>query len=62
MGKNFRETLNQRLQNPEFKSEWDAMEPEYQIIKAMLDDCEVKPPLTDKDAIRALFAKRLGKK
>lgn len=24
--------------------------------------CEVKPPLTDKEAIRALFSKRLGKK
>ena len=37
MGKNFRETLNEQLENPEFKKEWDAFEPEYQIIKAMLD-------------------------
>lgn len=37
MGKNFRETLNEQLKNPEFKKEWDALEPEYQIIKAMLD-------------------------
>jgi len=37
MGKNFRETLNKQLENPEFKKEWDALEPEYQIIKAMLD-------------------------
>lgn len=37
MGKNFRETLNQQLQNPEFKAEWDALEPEFQIIKAMID-------------------------
>lgn len=37
MGKNFRETLNGQLKNPEFKKEWDALEPEYQIIKAMLD-------------------------
>ena len=36
MGKNFRETLNQQLKNPEFKEEWDELEPEYQIIKAML--------------------------
>ena len=36
MGKNFRETLNEQLKNPEFKKEWDALEPEYQIIKAML--------------------------
>ena len=37
MGKNFRETLNEQLKNPEFKKEWDAREPENQIIKAMLD-------------------------
>lgn len=37
MGKNFRETLNEQLKNPAFKKEWDALEPEYQIIKAMLD-------------------------
>ncbi len=37
MGKNFRETLNEQLKNPEFKKEWDALEPEFQIIKAMLD-------------------------
>lgn len=37
MGKNFRETLNEQLENSEFKKEWDALEPEYQIIKAMLD-------------------------
>ena len=37
MGKNFRETLNEQLNNPVFKKEWDALEPEYQIIKAMLD-------------------------
>ncbi len=36
MGKNFRETLNQQLKNPEFKEEWGELEPEYQIIKAML--------------------------
>lgn len=37
MGKNFRETLNEQLKDPEFKKEWDALEPEFQIIKAMLD-------------------------
>ncbi len=36
MGKSFRETLNEQMKNPEFKKEWDALEPEYQIIKAML--------------------------
>ena len=36
MGKNFRETLNEQLRDPEFKSEWDALEPERQIVRAML--------------------------
>ena len=25
------------MKNPEFKAEWDALEPEYQIITAMLN-------------------------
>ncbi len=37
MGKNFRDSLNEQLKDSEFKKEWDALEPEYQIIKAMLD-------------------------
>lgn len=37
MGKNFRETLNQQMGNPEFKKEWDALEPEFDIIKAIVD-------------------------
>ena len=37
MGKNFRETLNQQMQNTEFKAEWEALEPEFQIIKANLN-------------------------
>ena len=37
MGKNFRETLNEQLRDPEFKAEWDALEPERQIIRAMLE-------------------------
>lgn len=37
MGKNFRETLNEQLKDPEFKKEWDAQQPEFQIIRAMID-------------------------
>lgn len=37
MGKNFRETLNQCLQNPDFKQEYDALDPEFQLINAILD-------------------------
>ena len=37
MGKNFKETLNNELENPEFKAEWDALEPQYAIIREMVD-------------------------
>ena len=37
MGKNFRETLNEQIKNPEFRKEWDALEPERQITRAMLE-------------------------
>ena len=37
MGKNFRETLNEQLRDPEFKAEWDSLEPERQIMRAILE-------------------------
>ena len=37
MTKNFRNTLNKELKNPEFKKEWDRLEPEFQIIKSVID-------------------------
>ena len=37
MGKNFRETLNEQLKNEAFKKEYMALEPEFQIIRALLD-------------------------
>ena len=40
MGKNFRETLNERMQDPEFRAEWDAQEPERQIMRAIVEGRE----------------------
>lgn len=40
MGKSFRKTLNEQLGDPEFKKEWDALEPVRQIIRAMLEGRE----------------------
>ena len=37
MGKNFRETLNEQLRDPEFKAEWDTLEPERQIMRAIVE-------------------------
>jgi len=40
MGKNFRETLNEQLNDPEFRAEWEALEPERQIIRAIIEGRE----------------------
>lgn len=37
MEKSFRESLNEQLKDPEFKEEWDALEPEFQVIRAILN-------------------------
>jgi len=33
----FREFLDEQLQDPEFRAEWDALEPEFAIVQAMID-------------------------
>jgi len=33
----FRDFLDKQMQDPEFKKEWDALEPEFAIIQAMID-------------------------
>lgn len=52
MGKNFRETLNERLLDTEFRAEWEALEPEHQIMKAIIDGREEKD-LTQKQLAEA---------
>ena len=37
MSKNFRDTPNEQLQDPEFKGEWDVLEPERQIMRAIIE-------------------------
>ena len=36
MAKSFRTTLDEQLNDPDFKKEYDALEPEYQVIRALL--------------------------
>lgn len=33
----FRNYLQEQLQNPEFEKEWDALEPEFNTIQALID-------------------------
>ena len=40
MSKNFRETLNVQLKDPVFQAEWEALEPERQIIRAIIEGRE----------------------
>ena len=40
MGKNFRETLNEQMKDPEFRAIWEAQEPERQIIRAIIEGRE----------------------
>ena len=37
MPKYAKDTLNELMKDPEFRKEWESMEPEFQIIKAMID-------------------------
>ena len=52
MGKNFRETLNERMQDPQFLAEWEALEPERQIIRAIMEGRE-ENHMTQKDLAEA---------
>ena len=47
MSNKFRDFLNEQLQDSEFKAEYDALEPEFTIIQAMID-ARKKSGLTQK--------------
>lgn len=32
------EVLREKMKDPEFKKEWDALEPEFQLIRQQLDE------------------------
>ena len=42
MAKTFRDSLNERLQDPAFRAEWEALEPERQITMAIIEGREEK--------------------
>ena len=44
---NFKDFLNEQLQNPEFKKEWDELQPEKAIVQAM-NDARQKAGITQK--------------
>lgn len=40
--KKYREILKEKLKNPEFKKEWDALEEEFRLIRKNLDSNEIE--------------------
>lgn len=42
MSKNFRETLNEQLKDPEFRAEWEALELKRQISRTITNACETR--------------------
>ena len=41
MAKTIRDTLRERMNDPEFRAEWEALEPERQIMLGILKGCQV---------------------
>ena len=48
---NFRDYLNERLQDEEFKKEWDDIQPELDIIRAIIDE-RISNNLTQKNLLK----------
>ena len=44
----FRELLNEQLKDPEFEKKWNEIQPEMDVIRAMVDMC-IKQNLTQKE-------------
>ena len=44
----FRDFLKEQLQNPEFKKEWDHLQPELDVIRAIVD-ARISQNLTQKE-------------
>ncbi|MFQ9785910.1 MAG: helix-turn-helix domain-containing protein [Mediterraneibacter faecis] len=44
----FRDLLNEQLKDPEFKKEWDDIQPEMDVIRAMIDN-RIAQNLTQKE-------------
>lgn len=44
----FKELLNEQLKNPEFKKEWEDIQPEMDVIRAMID-ARIAQNLTQKE-------------
>ena len=48
MAKYVRDTIKELIKDPNFKKEWDELEPEYQIIRAMVN-ARIEKGITQKE-------------
>ncbi len=55
----FQNLLQEELKDPEFKKEWDDMQPEMDVIRAMID-ARIEQNLTQKRACKA-YGNRSGR-
>jgi hypothetical protein len=59
MTTNYQQDLQRRLQDPEFKKEYDALESEFAIIQAVIDARKAKK-LTQKEQSHFAHASKTG--
>ena len=48
---NFNDFLNEQMKDPEFKAEWDALDPEFSVIEAMLKSGLTQKQLSERTGI-----------
>jgi ribosome-binding protein aMBF1 (putative translation factor) len=53
----FREDLNRELKNPKFKREWDKLQPEMAVVRAIIE-ARIKKNLTQKKLATRLKTKQ----
>ena len=53
----FNDYLQEQLKNPAFKAEYDKLQPEFEVIKAILD-ARVKKGVTQKDLAQKIGTKQ----
>ena len=59
MGKNFRETLNKQMKSPEFRTKWKALEPEFQVIRTIIEGRMTQEQLSKVTGVAQPYNSRL---
>lgn len=54
----FKESLAEFMQDPEFKAEWDALEPEYEVYRAAAKDEAKQEDISELPNVRRVNSSR----